>query len=79
VPDRERFLDYLLPIHRSYRPRRDPLPVFTDAQLQAITVPLRVTGRLLPHAIVTVLPDAGHSVTQDVSEIHPFLDDAINW
>ncbi|MGU3653602.1 alpha/beta fold hydrolase [Mycolicibacterium sp. A43C] len=35
-------LDYMLPIQRHYRPRHDPLPIFSDADLKSITAPLFV-------------------------------------
>jgi pimeloyl-ACP methyl ester carboxylesterase len=35
-------IDYMLTIQRHYRPRRDALPVFPDADLEAITAPLFV-------------------------------------
>jgi pimeloyl-ACP methyl ester carboxylesterase len=34
--------DFLLLVQESYRPRRDPLPVFTDDQLRSLDVPLLV-------------------------------------
>ncbi len=37
------FVDYMATIQQHYRPRRDKLPVFTDAQLQGLTKPLFVT------------------------------------
>jgi pimeloyl-ACP methyl ester carboxylesterase len=43
APDLNAIADYLLLIHRHYRPRRDRLPTFTDAQLQGLTAPLYVT------------------------------------
>lgn len=39
----DEFLGYLAFIQKHYRPRRDPLPVFTDTQLRGLTAPLRVT------------------------------------
>lgn len=39
----EPVIDYMLPIQRSYRPRRDPLPIFTDEDLRAITAPVFVS------------------------------------
>lgn len=36
--------DYLLLIQRSYTPRRDPLPIFTDDQLRRLDVPLLVVA-----------------------------------
>lgn len=36
--------DHLLLIQRSYRPRRDPLPIFTDDQLRRLDVPLLVVA-----------------------------------
>ncbi|WP_260759590.1 alpha/beta fold hydrolase [Mycobacterium sp. SMC-4] len=35
-------IDYMLLIHRNYRPRRETLPVFSDEDLRAITAPLFV-------------------------------------
>lgn len=35
-------IEYMLLIYRNYRPRRDPLPVFSDDDLKAITAPLFV-------------------------------------
>lgn len=35
-------IDYMLLIHRNYRPRHDALPVFSDDDLQAIVAPLFV-------------------------------------
>jgi pimeloyl-ACP methyl ester carboxylesterase len=43
APDLGDFLDYMALIQRSYRPRRDKLPVFTDDQLRALTMPLLAT------------------------------------
>lgn len=40
IPDA--VIDYLLPIHRNYRPRLDALPMVSDAELTAITAPLFV-------------------------------------
>lgn len=40
IPDR--VIEYMLLIHRNYRPRHDPLPVFSDKVLKAITAPLFV-------------------------------------
>lgn len=40
VPDP--VIDYMRLIHRNYRPRLDPLPVFSDDSLKAITAPLFV-------------------------------------
>lgn len=35
-------LDYMVSIHRNYRPRHDKLPVFADSDLESITAPLFV-------------------------------------
>jgi pimeloyl-ACP methyl ester carboxylesterase len=43
APDLGDFLDYMALIQRSYRPRRDKLPVFTDDQLRALAMPLLAT------------------------------------
>jgi pimeloyl-ACP methyl ester carboxylesterase len=40
VPDP--VMEYMLVIHRNYRPRHDTLPVFTDDDLKAVTAPLFV-------------------------------------
>jgi len=88
------FIDYMLLVHKHYRPRRDKLPIFGDEQLQALTAPLYVivgaTDRMLdsqgtarrlntfvPHAAVVVVPDAGHSLTEDGEAIHRFLTDGL--
>jgi pimeloyl-ACP methyl ester carboxylesterase len=42
TPAARAFADYALLIQQHYRPRRDRLPVFTDAQLRALTMPLLV-------------------------------------
>ncbi|MEE6177069.1 alpha/beta fold hydrolase [Mycobacterium sp. 050134] len=38
----EPVVDYMLRIQRNYRPRRDPLPVFSDEGLESIVAPLFV-------------------------------------
>jgi pimeloyl-ACP methyl ester carboxylesterase len=35
-------IDYMLTIHRNFRPRRDTLPIFSDEQLRSLTVPMHV-------------------------------------
>ncbi len=40
TPAARAFADYTLLIQQHYRPRRDRLPVFTDDQLRALTMPL---------------------------------------
>lgn len=45
TPEARAFAEYALLIQRHYRPRRDRLPVFTDEQLRALTMPvLSITG-----------------------------------
>jgi pimeloyl-ACP methyl ester carboxylesterase len=84
--------DHMLLIQRSYTPRRDPLPIFTDDQLRRLDVPLLVVAgakdrmldshdtarrvrRLVPRAVVTLLPGTGHIPTGYAETIRRFLTD----
>ncbi|WP_235875191.1 alpha/beta fold hydrolase [Saccharopolyspora aridisoli] len=83
------FLDYLTEIHRAFRPRTERLPVFTDAQLAGLPMPvLAIAGerdamfdttetrrrlRNAPRATVRVLPDIGHSVVGQAERVSAFL------
>lgn len=84
--------DLLLLIERSYAPRRDRLPAFTDDQLRHLHVPLLVVAgakdrmldsrdtarrvrRLVPGAVVTLLPGTGHIPTGYVETVQRFLTD----
>lgn len=90
APDLGAFIDYMLLVHKHYRPRRDQLPIFSDEQLQALTTPLfvivgaddrmldshdtaRRLNKLVRHATVMMVPDAGHALTDDGESIHRFL------
>jgi pimeloyl-ACP methyl ester carboxylesterase len=80
---------FLMLIHRSFRPRRERLPVFSDEVLARLTMPvLAVVGgrdgmldsygtrrRLaaVPTATVTLLPDAGHPPMGQTQAILDFL------
>jgi pimeloyl-ACP methyl ester carboxylesterase len=48
-----------------------------DRMLDAHDTARRV-GRLVPHATVTVMPDAGHALTDDGDAIHRFLTDGLD-
>lgn len=83
------FLDYLTEIYRAFRPRTERLPVFTDAQLAGLPMPvLAIAGerdamfdtaetrrrlRNVPRATVRVLPGAGHSVAGQAERVSAFL------
>jgi pimeloyl-ACP methyl ester carboxylesterase len=81
-------------VHKHYRPRHDQLPIFGDAvagidhtalrhhlSLDHI-IDSRDTARrftkLVPHATVTVVPDAGHALTDDREAIHRFLAEGLD-
>jgi pimeloyl-ACP methyl ester carboxylesterase len=77
------FLDYMSLIQRSYRPRRDPLPIFSDDQLRALRPPLFVTvgahDRMLDsHGTVRrinqLVPQATVTLVPDAG--HALLDDS---
>lgn len=76
---------FALEINQHFRPRREKLPVFDDAALAKLTMPVLVVlgardalldsaetqRRLEGHATVRLLPDAGHLVP---SQTQPFLE-----
>ncbi|MFD7278552.1 hypothetical protein ACFV80_16275 [Streptomyces sp. NPDC059862] len=75
---RRAFDDYLLLIRRSYTPRRDRLPVFTDDQLRRLDVPLLVVAgardRMLDSHDTTrrvhhLVPDAVVTLLPDTGHI----------
>lgn len=87
--DDSSFLDYLTEIYRAFRPRTERLPVFTDAQLAGLAMPvLAIAGerdamfdtagtrrrlRNAPRATVRVLPGVGHSVLGQAERVSAFL------
>ncbi|WP_325049497.1 alpha/beta fold hydrolase [Saccharopolyspora rhizosphaerae] len=85
----EQFLDHLAATHRAFRPRTERLPVFTDAQLAGLSMPVLAiagerdamfdtaeTARRLgevPGAEVRVLAGVGHSVLGQAAVVEEFL------
>ncbi|WP_236791740.1 alpha/beta fold hydrolase [Amycolatopsis sp. GM8] len=80
--------DYLTLIFTHFLPRRDKLPLFGDAALRRLKMPVLVIAggrdamfasyeterrvrQAIPHATVTILPDAAHAIT---AQTHPILD-----
>ncbi|MCT7658158.1 alpha/beta fold hydrolase [Mycobacterium deserti] len=79
------FAEYMLLIQKHYRPRRDALPRFTDAQLRALTMPMLIVAgandRMLDsrdtvRRIVRARPEAAVELIPDCGHA-PRSDDAI--
>jgi pimeloyl-ACP methyl ester carboxylesterase len=77
-------------IFRNFRPRREAPPIFTDAELRALSLPMQIVvgandamlhatqirdrvTRLLPHAELTWLDDAGHMLPGQTARVADFL------
>ena len=84
--------EYLKIVFRSFKPRMAALPIRSDAELCALTMPVQaIVGgrdvllhsdetrsrleRLVPHARVTVVDDAGHLLPPQTQAIAEFLAD----
>ena len=84
--------EYLKIVFRSFKPRMTALPIRSDAELRALTMPVQaIVGgrdvllhsdetrsrleRLVPHARVTVVDDAGHLLPPQTQVIAEFLAD----
>jgi pimeloyl-ACP methyl ester carboxylesterase len=81
---------YMKLIFENFRPRRELLPVRTDGELKALSMPMQVIvgrndamlhaaqtrdrlARLVPHAEVTFLEDAGHMLPPQTDRVSAFL------
>ncbi|TDD86781.1 hypothetical protein E1202_18245 [Saccharopolyspora karakumensis] len=87
--DDSSFLDYLTETYRAFRPRTERIPVFTDAQLAGLPMPvLAIAGerdamfdtaetrrrlRNAPRATVRVPPGVGRSVIGRAERVSAFL------
>jgi len=82
--------DYMRLIFQNFRPRREAPPIFTDAELRALSLPIQVVvgakdamlhatqtrdrvRRLLPHAEMIWLDDAGHMLPPQTIRVADFL------
>ncbi|GAA1585887.1 alpha/beta hydrolase [Actinomadura kijaniata] len=78
--------EYVAFVHENFRPRRDRLPVFSDADLASLTMPVlvivgdrdpmfdsRATLRRLPRAEHVLLENTGHLIVGQARRVLDFL------